>query len=58
MAADLLEASIAVVNLIEDRRQWFKAEMGIGLREMSLDLSICRHAILQSDMLVIPDFGA
>ena len=32
LAADLLEAPIAVVNLIEDTRQWFKAETGIGLR--------------------------
>lgn len=57
LAADLLEAPIAVVNLIEDTRQWFKAETGIGLREMPLDLSICRHAILQSDMLVVPDLA-
>jgi hypothetical protein len=27
------------VNLIADGRQWFKAEIGIGARELPLDVS-------------------
>lgn len=55
LAAAVFEAPIAVVNLIATDRQWFKAEVGIGVRELPLDVSICRHAILQDDFLVIPD---
>jgi PAS domain S-box-containing protein len=55
LAAEALNAPIAVVNLIADDRQWFKAEVGIGTRELPLDVSICAHAILQDDMLIIPD---
>ena len=55
VAAALFEAPIAVVNFIAADRQWFKAEIGIGADELPLDVSICRFAILQSAMLVVPD---
>lgn len=58
LAADLCEAPIAVVNFIADGRQWFKAEVGIGQRELPLDVSICRHAILQPGLFVVPDLTA
>ena len=55
LAADVFEAPIAVVNLIADSRQWFKAEVGIGADELPLDVSICAYAILQSGIFVVPD---
>ena len=55
LAAEALGAPIAVINFIADDRQWFKAEVGIGARELPLDVSICAHAILQNDLMVVPD---
>lgn len=55
LAAASFDAPIGVVNLIADVRQWFKAEVGIGVRELPLDVSICAHAIVQSDIMVIRD---
>lgn len=55
LASDVFEAPISVVNLIAADRQWFKAEVGIGARELPLDVSICAHAILQDDIFVVPD---
>jgi two-component sensor histidine kinase len=55
LAADLCDAPIAVINLIDEHRQWFKAETGLGLRETPLDSSICAHIILQPGLTVIPD---
>jgi GAF domain-containing protein len=55
MAADLLGAPMAAVNLIAERRQWFKAEVGLGVREMPLENSICARVMLQPGELVIPD---
>ncbi|MEE4740899.1 hypothetical protein V2K88_04370 [Pseudomonas alliivorans] len=49
LAARLCGAPISVVNLIEDHRQWFKAEVGLGIDETPLDVSICRHVLLQPD---------
>ncbi|MGF3027146.1 PAS domain-containing protein [Methylobacterium aquaticum] len=57
IAAQVCRAPIAVINLIEDTRQFFKAEVGLGLRETPLDVSICRQAILQHDLVVVPDLG-
>ena len=55
LAADIFEAPISVVNLMAERRQWFKAEVGIGADELPLDVSICAHAILQPGIFVVPD---
>jgi signal transduction histidine kinase len=55
LISQLLDAPIAAVNLIARDRQWFKAEVGLGLREMPLDDSICRFALLQDGQMVVPD---
>lgn len=55
LAADICEVPISVVNLIEDHRQWFKAEVGLGIRETPLDISICRHVLLQPGVTIISD---
>lgn len=55
LAADILDAPIAVVNFIAGDRQWFKAEKGIGKDSLPLDVSICRFALLQPGVFVVPD---
>jgi GAF domain-containing protein len=55
VAALVCKTPIAVVNLIEDTRQFFKAEIGLGVRETPVDISICAHAILQEELFVVPD---
>ena len=58
LATALLDAPIAVVNFIADNRQWFKAEIGIGQRELPLDVSICRIALPERGIFVVPDLAA
>jgi signal transduction histidine kinase len=48
-------APISVINLIDRERQWFKAEVGLGVRETPLPASICAHAILQPGLFIVPD---
>src|SRR5215213_2873726 len=48
---------IALISLIEDRRQWFKAEVGLGLRETPLEQSICAQALLEPGLVVISDLS-
>jgi PAS domain S-box-containing protein len=57
LASEICDAPISVVNFIANGRQWFKAEKGIGQRELPLDVSICRHAILQPGLFVVPDLS-
>ena len=58
LAANICGAPISVINLIETHRQWFKAETGLGIRETPIDVSICRHVLLQPGITVIPDLRA
>ena len=55
LTAQLLEVPIVAVNLIDAGRQWFKSEVGLGVREMPLDDSICKFALLENDRMVVPD---
>jgi PAS domain S-box-containing protein len=55
LAARLCDVPIAVVNLIAEGRQFFKAEVGLGVRETPLETSFCAHAILEQDFLLVPD---
>ncbi|MBA9071818.1 PAS domain S-box-containing protein [Methylobacterium sp. RAS18] len=55
LAADICGTPIAVVNFIGEGRQFFKAEIGLGVRETPFDTAFCRQAILQNDFLHVPD---
>lgn len=55
LVAQLCETPIAVINFVAEGRQWFKSEIGLGVRETPLDISICAHAILQDDLFIVPD---
>lgn len=55
LASEICGTPIAVVNLIGAGRQFFKAEVGLGVRETPLETSFCGHAILQDDFMLVPD---
>src|SRR5688500_11705487 len=55
LAAAICETPIALITLIDENRQWFKARVGIELTESPLDVSICVHALHQTDLFVVSD---
>ena len=55
LAADIFEAPIAAITLIDTDRQWFKAKVGIDVRETALEASMCVHGLHGADLLVVPD---
>jgi EAL domain-containing protein (putative c-di-GMP-specific phosphodiesterase class I)/GGDEF domain-containing protein len=55
LAAKSLGASMALICLIDERRQWFKSCFGIRLSEVSGDDSVCAHAVVADDVLVVGD---
>ncbi len=54
-AARVAGAPIGLVSFVDARRQWFKAEVGLGFDETSRDLSFCQHTIAQGDLWVVPN---
>ncbi|MBE9049450.1 GAF domain-containing protein [Nostocales cyanobacterium LEGE 11386] len=55
LAAQICDAPIALINLLDTNRQWFKAKVGLDIREMPIDIGFCRLCIQQKDILIIPD---
>lgn len=55
LAAGICEAPIALISLVDEKRQWFKSKFGTTLKETSRDVSFCSHAIQQPDLFIVPD---
>lgn len=55
LASQICETPVALVSLVTAKRQWFKARVGFEPCETDLDRSVCAHALVGEDLLVIPD---
>lgn len=55
LAAALTACPIALVSLIDVNRQWFKSRCGIDGTETDRSLAFCAHALLENDIMEIPD---
>lgn len=57
IAGHICEAPVALINLLDGRRQWFRAARWWELRDMPPDQSVCRYAMQQSGVFVVPDLA-
>ena len=57
IAAHVCEAPVALISLLDSHRQWFKASVGLPLRETPLDQSVCRYAVRQPGVFIVPDLA-
>jgi CheY-like chemotaxis protein len=55
LAGLICDTPIAVIDFVDEQRVWFKAKIGLELDEIPRDHSFSAHAILQSDVLIVPD---
>ncbi len=55
LASAICEVPMAVINLVGAGRQFFKAEVGFGVRETPVEHSFCVHALREEDALIVPD---
>jgi GAF domain-containing protein len=55
LAAYICEAPIALISLVDEDRQWFKARVGVTIKETARDISFCAHAIVKQGLFIVPD---
>ena len=55
LTADLCDVPVCLISLVDEDRQWFKSEVGLGARETPIELSVCSHAVRQDSYLEIAD---
>jgi signal transduction histidine kinase/ActR/RegA family two-component response regulator len=58
VAASLLKAPIALLNFIDETREWCKSAWGMEPKSVKREESLCAQALLTNDFLVIPDATA
>ena len=53
LAADHFDVPISMVSLIDADRQWFKASVGLELKQTAREQAFCSHAILRPDEVFV-----
>ena len=55
LAAQICSTPVALVTLVDQDVQWFKASKGVDIASTHRDLAFCNHTIQQNDLLIIPN---
>lgn len=56
LAALVCETPISLISLVDEKREWFKAKIGVETTQSPIEISFCSHAILEpDDVFIVPD---
>jgi diguanylate cyclase (GGDEF)-like protein/PAS domain S-box-containing protein len=58
LAAMTFGVPIALITLVDDKRQWFKSRCGLEVEQTPRDIAFCGHAVAQREMVVVEDAAA
>lgn len=55
LAALICQTPIALLSLVDEKRQWFKSRVGIEISETHRSLSFCEHTFQRAELMEVPD---
>lgn len=55
IASMICGTPIALISLVDDKRQWFKAAIGLDAKETSRDVAFCNQVVLDRKWMVVED---
>lgn len=58
LAAQTLDAPIALITMLDPTRQWFKSRIGLDLAETPRSWAFCNYTIMQKDVFTVEDLAS
>jgi len=53
IAAAICDTPIALISILDDKRQWFKAKVGLDVKQTPIEDSFCQYALYNPDSIMV-----